>query len=180
MPPSTTLYVGMEVPKASMAVADVAQAHGADVVCLGSIGTRPCDIDQMIRKMHSKATHLVLVYDAGPCGNWLYCYLTKKGQENLRQIRPASTEIAWLPVPSRLTPYLPHYMITCDQVLHGLQDRDGRHPPALQHAASRYPAACQMSTVQDRPCSSLTIARSPLMISTMHAWLQDHGYTDGG
>jgi transposase len=29
--------------------------------------------------MHSKATHLVFVYEAGPCGDWLYQYLMKKG-----------------------------------------------------------------------------------------------------
>ena len=44
-----------------------------------AIGTRQCDIDQLIRKMQSKATHLVFVYEAGPCGYWLYRYLTKKG-----------------------------------------------------------------------------------------------------
>jgi transposase len=79
MPHSTTLYVGMDVHKESIAVAYVAQDHGADVVFLGSIGTRQCDIDQLIRKMQSKATHLVFVYEAGPCGYWLYRYLTKKG-----------------------------------------------------------------------------------------------------
>jgi transposase len=79
MPHSTTLYVGMDVHKESIAVAYVAQDHGAEVVFVGSIGTRQRDIDQLIRKMHSKATHLVFVYEAGPCGYWLYRYLTKKG-----------------------------------------------------------------------------------------------------
>jgi transposase len=79
MPHSTTLDVGMDVHKESIAVAYVAQDHGAEVVFLGSIGTRQCDIDQLIRKMHSKAPHLVFVYEAGPCGYWLYRYLTKKG-----------------------------------------------------------------------------------------------------
>jgi transposase len=79
MSQSTTLYVGMDVHKESIAVASVAQDHGAEVVFLGSIGTRQCDIDQLIRKMQSKAAHLVFVYEAGPCGYWLYRYLTKKG-----------------------------------------------------------------------------------------------------
>jgi transposase len=79
MSQSTTLYVGMDVHKESIAVAYVAQDHGAEVVFLGSIGTRQCDIDQLIRKMQSKAAHLVFVYEAGPCGYWLYRYLTKKG-----------------------------------------------------------------------------------------------------
>jgi len=75
---SSTLYIGMEVHKDSIAVAYVAQDHGAEVTYLGAIGTRQCDIDQLVRKMPSKATHLIFVYEAGPCGYWLYHYLTKK------------------------------------------------------------------------------------------------------
>jgi transposase len=69
---STTLYVGMDVHKASIAVAYVATDHEAPVMSLGTIGTRQADIDQLIRQLHSKAKHLVFVYEAGPCGYWLY------------------------------------------------------------------------------------------------------------
>jgi transposase len=31
--------------------------------------------------MQSKAKHLIFVYEAGPCGYWLYRYLTKKGYD---------------------------------------------------------------------------------------------------
>jgi transposase len=79
MPHSTTLYVGMDVHKESMAVAYVAQDHGAEVVFLGCIGTRQCNIDKLIRQLQSKSQELVFVYEAGPCGYWLYRYLTKKG-----------------------------------------------------------------------------------------------------
>jgi transposase len=75
----STLYVGMDVHKESIAVAYVAKEYGAEVVSLGSIGTHQCDIDMLIRKLHSKSKHLVFVYEAGPCGYWLYRYLTKKG-----------------------------------------------------------------------------------------------------
>jgi transposase len=68
----------MDVHKDTIAVAYIAQDHGAEVTYLGTIGTRQCDIDQLIRKMQSKATHLIFVYEAGPCGYWLYRYLTKK------------------------------------------------------------------------------------------------------
>jgi transposase len=88
MPQSTTLYVGMDVHKESIAVAYVAQDHGAEVVFLGSIGTRQCDIDQLIRTMHSKATHLIVVYEAGPCGYWLYRSLTKRGH-SCRVVAPS-------------------------------------------------------------------------------------------
>src|ERR671937_1970159 len=81
MTQSTTLYVGLDVHTDSIAVAYVAQEHGAEVTYLGTIGTRQGDIDQLIRKMQSKATSLVFVYEAGPCGYWLYRYLTKKGHD---------------------------------------------------------------------------------------------------
>jgi transposase len=76
---SSTLDIGMDVHKDSIAVADVAQDHGAEVTYLGTIGTRQCDIDHLTRKLQSKATPLVFVYEAGPCGYWLYRDLTKKG-----------------------------------------------------------------------------------------------------
>ena len=78
MAQSSTLFVGMDVHKETIAVAYVAQEPGADVTYLGTIGTRQCDIDQLIRKMQSKAQHLIFIYEAGPCGYWLYRYLQKK------------------------------------------------------------------------------------------------------
>jgi transposase len=81
MSQSRTLFMGMDVHKESIAVAYVAQDHGAEVTYLGTIGTRQCDIDQLIRKMQSKAKHLIFIYEAGPCGYWLYRYFTKKGYD---------------------------------------------------------------------------------------------------
>ena len=69
----------MDVHKESIAVAYVAQEHGAEVVSFGTIGTRQCDIDKLIRQLQSKSAQLVFVYEAGPCGYWLYRYLIKKG-----------------------------------------------------------------------------------------------------
>lgn len=40
MTQSTTLYVGLDVHKDSIAVAYVAQEHGAEVTYFGTIGTR--------------------------------------------------------------------------------------------------------------------------------------------
>ena len=81
MSQSRTRFIGMDVHKDSIAVAYVAQDHGAEVTYLGAIGTRQCDIDQLIRTMQAKAKHLIFVYEAGPCGSWLYRYLTKKGYD---------------------------------------------------------------------------------------------------
>ena len=79
MPQSSTLYVGLDVHKDFIAGAYVAQDRHAEVIYLGTIGTRPCDVDQLVRKLHSKAQHLVFVYEAGPCGSWLYRDLPKHG-----------------------------------------------------------------------------------------------------
>jgi transposase len=81
MSQSRTLFIGMDVHKDTIAVAYVAQDHGAEVTSLGTIGTRQCDIDQLVRKMQSKAKHLIFIYEAGPCGSWLSRSLTHKGYD---------------------------------------------------------------------------------------------------
>jgi hypothetical protein len=50
MSQSRTLYLGWDVHNDAIAVAYLAQEHGAEVISLGAIGTRQCDIDQLIRK----------------------------------------------------------------------------------------------------------------------------------
>ena len=81
MSQSRTLFIGMDVHKDSIAVAYVAQDHGAEVTYVGTIGTRQSDLDTLIRKMQSKASHLIFIYEAGPCGYWLYRYFQKKGYD---------------------------------------------------------------------------------------------------
>jgi transposase len=76
---SKTLYVGLDVHKESIAVAYAPEDRGAEVVSLGPIGTRQCDIDKLIRTLQSKGATLIFVYEAGPCGYWVYRYLTRKG-----------------------------------------------------------------------------------------------------
>ncbi len=66
----------------------MATDHDAEVIYLGTVGTRHGDVDQLIRNLQSKATHLVFVYEAGPCGSWLYRYLSKKG------------DVCWVVAPS--------------------------------------------------------------------------------
>jgi transposase len=78
---SSTLYIGLDVHKDSIAVAYAREARDTEVIFMGRTGTRQCDIDKLIRTLSSKAKQLVFVYEAGPCGYWLYRYLTKK---NLR------------------------------------------------------------------------------------------------
>jgi transposase len=87
---ASTLFVGLDVHKDSIAVAYAREARDTEVIFMGRIGTRQCDIDKLIRTLSSKAKQLVFVYEAGPCGYWRYRYLTKK---NLR---------CWVVAPSRV------------------------------------------------------------------------------
>jgi len=73
-----TLYVGLDVHKDTIAVAYIDSQPGAEAVSYGTIGTRHSDLDKMIRKLRSKGQELVFVYEAGPCGYWLYRYLRRK------------------------------------------------------------------------------------------------------
>jgi hypothetical protein len=81
MAPSSTLCIGMDVHPDPIAVAYVAQAHGAAGTSLGPMGTRQCDSDHLVRTMLSKAKPLLCVSDAGPCGDGLSRYLTQKDDD---------------------------------------------------------------------------------------------------
>jgi transposase len=63
---SKRLYVGLDVHKESIAVAYAPDERSAEVVSLGTIGTRQCDIDKLIRKLVAKDATPVFAYEAGP------------------------------------------------------------------------------------------------------------------
>ena len=77
----STLFVGLDSHKDFHSVAYAPDERSAEVIYVGRIGTRQCDIDKLIRRLQSKAKHLVFAYEAGPCGYSLYRYLTKKGYQ---------------------------------------------------------------------------------------------------
>src|SRR5215510_5013478 len=116
MKQSSTLYIGLDVHKESIAVAYVAQAHHAEVISIGNIGTRQCDIDTLVRQLQSKGKHLVFVSEAGPCGYWLYCDLTKKGH------------VCWVVAPSLIPIHRPGHL--------------GPHPHEAKHC---YPLPTQLT-----------------------------------
>jgi transposase len=80
----------MDVPKDPSAVADVATDHDAEVVSLGTLGPRQAAMAHLIRTLPSKAPPLVVVSEAGPCGDWLSRSLTHTGPS------------CWVVAPSRL------------------------------------------------------------------------------
>jgi transposase len=137
MSQSRTLFIGMDVHKDAMAVAYVAQDHGAAVTYLGSIGTRQCDLDHLIRKMPSKAKQLIFVYEAGPCGDWLSRSLTKKGYD------------CWVVAPS-LIPKKAGDRVNTDR-------RDAVHLARLARSGDR--TAVSVPKVEDAAMRDLTRAR---------------------
>ena len=102
MAQSRTLCIGMAVHTDSIAVASVAQAHGAEVTYLGPMGTRQGDLDQRIRPLPSQATPLLFVYAAGPWGSWLSRSLSQKG------------DAGWVVAPA-LLPKKPGDRVTTDR-----------------------------------------------------------------
>ena len=79
MAQSTPLFVGLDVHKASIAVAHATGGRTEPPVFVGEIGTCQADIDRLIRRLQSKRAQLRFVYEAGPSGYGLYRYLTKQG-----------------------------------------------------------------------------------------------------
>ncbi len=73
----STVYVGLDVHKDSITVA-YALGTG-EVELLGKIGTTKTDIDRLCKRLQSKARHIRIVYEAGPCGYGLYRQLSQKG-----------------------------------------------------------------------------------------------------
>jgi len=74
-----TLFVGLDVHKDSISVAHVPDDRRAEVTYVGRIGTRLSDVDRLIRRLQEKAEHLVVAYEAGPCGYVLHRHLTRRG-----------------------------------------------------------------------------------------------------
>ena len=76
---NTTVFVGLDVHKDSIAVACAPEGREAEVRVYGTIGTRQADLDKLVRKLQSNSARLSFAYEAGPCGYGLYRYLTKRG-----------------------------------------------------------------------------------------------------
>jgi hypothetical protein len=75
---TTTGFVGLDVHEDSISVAYAGDDSPREPVFLGPIGTRRCDIDEMVRRLRSMASRLVFADEAGPGGYVLYRYLTRK------------------------------------------------------------------------------------------------------
>jgi transposase len=150
MSQSSTRFMGRDVHKDSIAGAYVAQDHGAEVTSLGTLGTRHCDSDHLIRKRHSKATHLIFVYEAGPWGSWLYRYLSKNGDD------------CWVVAPS-LIPQKPGHRVNTDR-------RDAVQWARLARSGDL--TAVDVPTVDDEAIRELSRAREEALRDLKDAQLR--------
>ena len=73
----STVFVGLDVHKDSI-VAAYSVGFG-DVQSVGPIGVLDRDVDRLCTRLQSKASQVVFVYEAGPCGYGLQRYLSRKG-----------------------------------------------------------------------------------------------------
>ena len=70
MEKSSKVFVGMDVHKESIDITLAEQ--GGEVRRLGQIGGDRAALRKMVRKLQSKGGERVFVYEAGPCGFWIY------------------------------------------------------------------------------------------------------------
>jgi len=73
---SSTAFVGMDARKDSI---DVAIADAKEARLFGRIGGEAAALDRAIRKLRAVHRDPVFVYEAGPCGFWIYRRLRAQG-----------------------------------------------------------------------------------------------------
>jgi hypothetical protein len=169
MSQSRTRCLGMEVHQDALAVASVAQEHGAEVPSLGRMGTRQGAIDQMLRTRPATATPLLVRSDAGPCGSWLARSLTKPG------------DAGWVVAPS-LLPQKPGDRVTTERraAVHLARlaragDRPAVSAPPVDEAALR-----ALPRAREDPMRDLTEAPLRLTAVWLRHALRATGRAPGG
>jgi len=75
------IFVGLDVHKATVAVAVAEGVRGGEVVQLGTIPNRPEHIAKLAMKLGKSGRRVSFCYEAGPCGYGLYRQLTCLGHD---------------------------------------------------------------------------------------------------
>ena len=73
------IYVGLDVHKATIAVALAEAGRSGEVRRYGEILNEPDAIARLVRKLGKRHRRLEYVYEAGPCGYVLYRQLVELG-----------------------------------------------------------------------------------------------------
>ncbi len=73
-------FIGLDVHKASIAVAIAEDGRAGEVRHYGTINHRPAEIAKLIKRLAAKGSALHFCYEAGPCGYGLYRQIIEAGQ----------------------------------------------------------------------------------------------------
>ena len=76
-----SIYVGMDIHKASIAVAVADGGRGGDVRFMGEVPNRPEAVARLAAKLGKPRRRLRFCYEAGPCGYGVQRQLAAAGQE---------------------------------------------------------------------------------------------------
>jgi transposase len=78
-----TIFVGLDVHKATISVAIAGEERGGEFRHWGTINNRADDVRRLAEKLGSGGRQLHFCYEAGPCGYGLYRQLTDLGHDCL-------------------------------------------------------------------------------------------------
>jgi transposase len=73
---SSTAFIGMDVHKESI---EVAIADAREARHYGCVGGDTASVDRLIKRLRAVHSAPLFVYEAGPCGFWLYRRLRAQG-----------------------------------------------------------------------------------------------------
>ena len=81
MSKNNILFIGLDTHKEFIEVAYVEDPRGSEVIHYGRISSAKDKLGKLARQFQSKYPDATLhfVYEAGPCGYWIYRYLTHLG-----------------------------------------------------------------------------------------------------
>ena len=78
---NTTIFVGLDVHKATVSVVVAEGLRGGEARCLGTFPNRADQIAKFVQRLAREGRRVSFCYEAGPCGYGLYRQLTGLGHD---------------------------------------------------------------------------------------------------